>query len=87
MEYVSDKKSYYVPLVLNTSAYTPVLGKIKEKKDTYRVKVAYVSNNDIEYDERGNALPVTEKMAKYSQWYTLLRTENGLVLQAVSADA
>lgn len=87
MEYVADKKSYYIPLTLNTSGYTPVLGKIKTKKDTYTVKVAYVSNNDIQYDERGNAMVPTEKMAKYSQWYKVERTDNGLVLQSVSADS
>ncbi len=87
MEYVADKKSYYIPLTLNTSGYTPVLGKIKAKKDTYTVKVAYVSNNDIQYDERGNAIAPTEKMAKYSQWYKVERTDDGFVLQSVSADS
>ena len=86
-EYVADKKSYYIPLTLNTSGYTPLLGRIKEKKDTYTVKVAYVSNNDIQYDERGNAIEPTEKMAKYTQWYTVERTDNGLVLLAVTADS
>ncbi len=87
MEYVADKKSYYIPLTLNTSGYTPLLGKIKEKKDTYTVKVAYVSNNDIQYDERGNAIKPTEKMAKYAQWYKVERTDDGLVLQSVTADS
>lgn len=87
MEYVADKKSYYIPFTLNTSGYTPVLGKIKTKKDTYTVKVAYISNNDIQYDERGNTIPPTEKMAKYAQWYTVGRTDDGLVLQSVSADS
>ncbi len=87
MEYVTDKKSYYIPLTLNTSGYVPVLGKIKKKKDTYTVKVAYVSNNDIEYDERGNAIEPTEKMAKYSQWYKVQRTDDGLTLLSVSADS
>ena len=88
VEYVADKQSYYIPITLNTSGYTPVLGKIKEKRGVYTVKVAYVSNNDIQVDERGNALPPTEKMAKYSQWYTLMRTdsESGFVLQSVSAE-
>ena len=88
VEYVADKQSYYIPITLNTSGYTPVVGKIKEKRGVYTVKVAYVSNNDIQVDERGNALPPTEKMAKYSQWYTLMRTdsESGFVLQSVSAE-
>ncbi len=88
VEYVADKQSYYIPMTLNTSGYTPVLGKIKKKQGIYTVKVAYVSNNDIEVDERGNAIPPTEKMAKYSQWYTLVRTDNesGFILQSVSAE-
>lgn len=85
VEYKADKECYYVPLTINTSGYTPVLGKISHKKDVYKVQVAYVSNADIQYDERGNSIAPTVDMAKYSQTYTVEKTQAGWKLVSVSA--
>ncbi len=76
IEYVSNKKMYYVPLSINTSGYTPVLGAIKKKDDTYTVEVTYVANADIEIDEKGNSIPPSFSMGKYTQLYTVLRGED-----------
>ncbi len=76
IEYVADKKVYYVPLTINTSGYTPVLGSIKKKSDTYTVQVTYVANADIEIDEKGNSIPPSFSMGKYTQLYTVSRGED-----------
>lgn len=76
IEYVADKKIYSVPLTINTSGYTPVLGSIKKKGDTYAVQVTYVANADIEVDEKGNNIPPSFSMGKYTQLYTVLRGED-----------
>ena len=87
VEYKTDNSCYYVPMSINTSGYTPVLGKITHKRDVYTVQVAYVSNADIQYDERGNSIAPTVDMAKYSQWYTVRANENGgWTLLSVSAN-
>lgn len=87
VEYKTENSCYYVPLTINTSGYTPVLGKITHKKNVYTVQVAYVSDADIQYDERGNAIAPTVDMAKYSQRYTVRQNEDsGWTLLAVSAD-
>ncbi len=85
IEYNADKKCYYVAMSINTSGYTPVLGKISAKKDVYTVEVGYVAVADIEYDERGRALEPTMDMAKYRQTYTVEKQEKGWTLQSVSA--
>lgn len=87
VEYKADNSCYYVPMSINTSGYTPVLGKITHKNDRYTVQVAYVSNADIQYDERGNSIAPTVDMAKYSQRYTVMQNEDGSwTLLSVSAD-
>ncbi len=87
VEYKTENRCYYVPMTINTSGYTPVLGKITRKKDIYTVQVAYVSDADIQYDERGNAIEPTVNMAKYSQRYTVRQNDDGgWTLLSVSAD-
>ncbi len=87
VEYKTENSCYYVPMTINTSGYTPVLGKITHKKDVYTVQVAYVSDADIQYDERGNAIEPTVDMAKYSQRYTVQQNDDGSwMLLSVSAD-
>lgn len=87
VEYKTENSCYYVPMTINTSGYTPVLGKITHKKDVYTVQVAYVSVADIQYDERGNAIEPTIDMAKYSQRYTVRQNKDGSwTLLSVSAN-
>ncbi len=87
VEYKTDNSCYYVPMSINTSGYTPVIGKIARKRNTYTVQVGYVSNADIQYNERGNSIPPTVDMAKYSQWYTVQKNEDGSwTLISVSAN-
>ncbi len=87
VEYKTENSCYYVPMTINTSGYKPVLGKITHKKDVYTVQVAYVSEADIQYDMRGNAIEPTVDMAKYSQRYTVRQNEDGgWTLLSVSAD-
>lgn len=85
VEYKSDEGVYYVPRTFNTSGYTPVLGTLKKSRSVYSVQVAYVANADVEVDERGQTIPPTVKMAKYSQLYKVEKTENGWRLVSVSA--
>ncbi len=87
IEYKTENNCYYVPMSINTSGYTPVLGRITHKKDVYTVLVAYVSDADIEYDLRGNAIDPTVDMAKYSQRYTVRQNDDGSwTLLSVLAD-
>ncbi len=87
VEYKTENSCYYVPMTINTSGYTPVLGKIAHRKNVYTVQVAYVSVADIQYDIRGNAIAPTIDMAKYSQRYTVQQNKNGSwTLLSVSAD-
>lgn len=85
-EYVADKQVYYVPLTLSTSDYVPVVDTVRRKGDTYTVRVAYVSEADIEVDERGNALAPMADKGKYVQRYTVQKNEEGrYTLLAVTA--
>ncbi len=87
VEYKTENSCYYVPISINTSGYTPVLGRISHKKQVYTVQVAYVSNTDVRYDERGNSIAPTVDMAKYSQLYTVQSNDDGSwTLLSVSAD-
>lgn len=86
IEYNGDEKQYYVPLSINTSGYTPVLGAIRKSGSTYTVQVAYVANADVEVDEKGNTIPPTFSMGKYTQQYTVVRGEDdALTLKSVKA--
>ena len=87
VEYKTDNSCYYVPMSISTSGYVPVLGKITHKRDVYTVQVAYISQADIQYDERGNSIAPTVDMAKYSQWYTVKENKDGgFTLLSVSAN-
>ncbi len=86
VEYKEDEGVYYVPVRMDTSGYTPVLGSVKRSGDTYTVQVAYVLNDDVQYDDRGQQIPPTVAMGKYSQLYTVKRGEDDrLVLVSVAA--
>ena len=86
-EYDAKKKCYYVPLTLSTSGYLPVLDTIKEKDDVYTVRVAYVSDADVQIDERGNTIPPTADMSKYAQKFKVRRNEdNSWTLLSVAAE-
>ena len=88
IEYDQATQTYHVPLSINTSGYTPVIGSVKKQGDTYTVRVAYVANTDIEVDEKGNAVAPTFAMGKYAQLYTVRRGEDGrLTLLSVAADS
>lgn len=87
IEYNPETKMYHVPLSINTSGYTPVIGTVKKNGDIYTVRVAYVANADIQVDEKGHTIAPTFDMGKYSQIYTVERNEdNSLVLLSVKAD-
>lgn len=86
-EYVADKQVYYVPLTLSTSGYVPVVDTVRRKGDTYTVRVAYVSEADIEVDERGNAVAPSANKGKYVQRYTVQKNEDkSYTLLAVAAE-
>jgi hypothetical protein len=85
VEYHEAQAVYYVPRTFNTSGYTPVLGTLKKSKGAYTVQVAYVSNADIEVDKRGQSIPPTVKMAKYSQSYRVQKVDGQWRLVSVSA--
>lgn len=85
IEYKADEALYYVPLSISTSGYTPVLGTIRKTEEGYTVEVTYVANADIQIDEKGEAIPPAFSMGKYTQLYTVARTDDGLALQAVDA--
>ena len=88
IEYDTNAQSYHVPLSINTSGYTPVIGSVKKRGDTYAVRVAYVASDDVEVDEKGKTIPPTFAMGKYTQLYTVTRGENGaLTLVSVAADS
>ena len=85
VEYVSDKQQYLVPLSINTSGYTPVLGNIRKSGDTYTVQVAYVANSDVKVDERGQTIAPTFDMGQYTQTYTVVKDGDRWTLTAVKA--
>lgn len=86
VEYKADEKLYYVPLSINTSGYTPVIGSIKRSGEQYTVEVTYVANTDIEVNDKGESVPPTFDMGKYTQRYTVRRGEDkSLTLLSVAA--
>ena len=85
VEYDAEKQLYYVPLSINTSGYTPVLGTIRKNGDTYTVQVAYVANSDVQVDERGHTIAPSFDMGQYTQVYTLKKTEDAWSLISVKA--
>ncbi len=87
-EYDEKKFCYYVPQTLTTSAYMPVIDWVRERDDIYTVRVAYVSNADLEIDARGEVVPPAADMAKYAQRFTVRRQPNGkYVLLSVEDEA
>ena len=87
IEYNANTQTYHVPLSINTSGYTPVIGTVRKRGDLYTVRVAYVANADIEVDEKGKTVPPTFAMGKYTQRYTVRRDGDGaLALLSVEAD-
>ena len=86
-EYVADKQCYYVPLNLNTSGMIPVLDIVRKSGSTYRVRIAYVANADVQIDERGNPIEPTADMGTYTQWFTVKRNKDrSLTLVSVTAE-
>ena len=86
VEYDTEKKLYLVPLSINTSGYTPVLGSIRKKGDTYTVPVAYVANSDVQVDERGQTIAPSFDMGQYTQVYTVVKDGDNWTLTAVKAE-
>lgn len=87
IEYNPETKTYHVPLSINTSGYTPVIGTVKKNGDTYTVRVAYVADADVQVDEKGKTVAPTFEMGKYTQIYMVKRNENeSLTLLSVKAD-
>lgn len=76
-EYDAAKKCYYVPLTLSTSGFVPVLDTVKKKGDVYTVRVAYVTDADVQVDLRGNAIPPTADMGTYFQRFKVRKNEDG----------
>ena len=85
VEYVTEKQQYLVPLSINTSGYTPVLGNIRKRGETYTVQVAYVANSDVQVDERGQTIAPSFDMGQYTQVYTVQKTDDGWTLLSVKA--
>ena len=87
-EYNAAGSCYYVPLTLSTSGYVPVLDTVKKRGDGYTVRVAYVTDADVQVDERGNAIAPTADMAKYVQWFTVEQEGSGnWIIVSVTAEA
>ncbi len=75
-EYDSQKKCYYVPLTVSSSAYVPVLDTVRRHGDTYTVRVSYVANADVQVDDFGNTVAPTADMGKYAQIFTVQRNQD-----------
>lgn len=88
IEYSAEGAYYYVPCEHTDLLYTPVLGDIKKAdKTTYTIAVAFVSNADLDYDEKGNLITPSFDKAKIYQTYTVGKTEDGnWILRSVSAE-
>lgn len=80
--YAAADETYCVPFDTLNSGYRGVIENFKKRGDTYTVRMAYVSINDIELDERGNELPPDPADATYTQIYTVKKTETGFALVA-----
>lgn len=80
--YSAVDECYHVPFDAINSGYRGVIESFKKRGDTYTVRMAYVSLNDIELDERGKELPPNPADATYTQIYTIRRTDTGLYLAA-----
>ncbi len=78
--YSAVDECYHVPYDTINSGYRGVIESFKKRGDTYTVRMAYVSLNDIELDERGKELPPDPANATYTQIYTLRRADTGLYL-------
>ena len=75
LTYSEGDNSYYVPFETLTSGYKVVIADVDRQAGAYVVKVGFVANADIPYDEHGNLMEPTAAMATYFQTYTL--TLNG----------
>lgn len=77
IEYDADKQCYLLARSFTVSDFLPVIDTVKEKKDVYTVRVLYVHKDDVEYNERGQALPIEAKNGKFPQTYRVRRNEDG----------
>ncbi len=75
-EYNEETACYHIPIQHTTAGYVPVLDTIDRDGDEYTVRVAYVLQQDIRYDYRGQALEPTADMGKYAQKFVVKRNRD-----------
>ena len=75
VEYSKADDCYYVPFVEAGRGYVFVIDSIKQRKDTYEVRVGFVPVTDIKYDEHGETIDPTADQATHFQTYTLSRNK------------
>lgn len=87
LEYSEANACYYVPFNFINSLYQPIIDTVRRSGGEYHVRVAYVSVNDLEVDERGKTIPPTADMASFKQVYVLKRADGHFILTAVGQES
>jgi hypothetical protein len=86
LEYSEGNKCYYVPFSFVNSLHQPVIDTIKRRDGGYHVRVAYVSVNELQIDERGNTVAPTPEMADFSQIFVVKRENGRFIVTAVGEE-
>lgn len=87
VEYSESNTCYYIPFNFISSLHQPVIDTIHRRGNEYQVRVAYVSVNDLEVDERGNTIEPTADMADFTQIFVLSRVDGHFTVTAVGSEA
>lgn len=80
--YDEDTNCYNVPFESLNTGYRAIVFSSKKTLDGYKVRIGYVSNQDIQLDEHGNEIPPTEDMAAHFQTYTLKKSGDSYYIAA-----
>lgn len=83
-EYNRAENCYYVPSSSAGSSYVPVFDTFKKRHNTVTIRVGYVLNSDITYDNKGNPITPSPEQAVYFQVYTVQQTDAGWRLASVA---
>lgn len=76
IEYSETDGCYYIPYWEANTGYEIVIDTVKQRKDSYEVRVGFVPVGDIKYDEHGETIPPTVEQATHFQTYTLTRDKD-----------
>jgi hypothetical protein len=86
LEYSEGNNCYYVPFTFVNSLHQPVIDTVKNRGGQYHVRVAYVSVNELQVDERGNTLAPTPEMASFAQIFVVKKINGRFVITAVGEE-